>query len=141
MIDAGELDVAIDELRWLLNGCPEFVEAHQLLGELALAEGDTRLARGHFGYAYDLGFAALPADDWPGTLPFRHPGNRAFLTAAKGLALCLYQLAEPGRAREIAERLVAFDPSDPLRVRAWLTQWPAAGGTIAANGNSQSENA
>ena len=52
-------DVAVDELRWLVGVCSEFVEAHALLGELALAEGDAALARGHFGFAVQLGLKAL----------------------------------------------------------------------------------
>ena len=44
MIDGGELDVAVDELRWPLNGCPEAPQ-RTIAGELTLAEGDTRLAR------------------------------------------------------------------------------------------------
>ena len=60
MIEAGELDVAIDELRWLVGGCSEFIEAHGLLGELALAtDEDVALARGHFGVAVQLGLKAL----------------------------------------------------------------------------------
>lgn len=128
MIDSGELDVAIDELRWLLSGCPELLEAHQLLGELALADEDVALARGHFGYAYDLGQAAIPAAGWHGTLPYRLPGNRTFLTAAKGLALAFHQLGQAQRASEIIERLLALDPSDPLRVRPLLATWSAAAG-------------
>ncbi len=127
MIDAGEADVAIDELRWLLSGCADFVEAHQLLGELALADGDAQLARAHFGYAFDIGLAALPSEAWKGALPFRLPGNRSFLTATKGLALCLHEIGQSDRAREVGKRLLAFDPSDPLRVAAWLAQLPAAG--------------
>jgi len=121
MIDAGENDVAIDELRWLLNDCPDLLEAHQLLGELALVDGDPRLARAHFGYAFDIGLNALPRENWRCALPFRLPGNRSFLTAAKGLAHCLNEIGEPERAREVAQRLIAFDPSDPLRVKSWLT--------------------
>ncbi len=126
MIDSGEVDVAVDELRWLLSGCPELLEAHQLLGELALADEDIPLARGHFGYAYDLGLAAIPAAGWHGTLPYRLPGNRTFLTAAKGLALVLYQLCQVQRACEVIQSLIAFDPSDPLRARPLLTTWSAA---------------
>jgi tetratricopeptide (TPR) repeat protein len=122
MVDAGEIDVAIDELRWLLTGCHDYIDAHQILGELSLADGDVRLARAHFGYAYDLGLRAMPDQDWRGTLPFRLSANRGFLMAAKGLALCLHNLGEADRAREVADRLIAFDPSDPLRVGAWLAQ-------------------
>lgn len=124
MIDGGESEIAVDELRWLLSGCADFIEAHQLLGELALTDGDTRLARAHFGYAYDIGLKALPSEAWAGALPFRLPGNRSFLTAAKGLALCLLEIGEPARAREVGQRLLRFDPSDPLRVGPWLEQLP-----------------
>ena len=36
MIDADELEIAQEELRWLLSGCNEFIQAHRLLGDLAL---------------------------------------------------------------------------------------------------------
>ncbi|HEY4313856.1 MAG TPA: hypothetical protein VGN12_30740 [Pirellulales bacterium] len=127
MIDADEIEIAVDELRWLLTGCTDFLEAHQLLGELALADGDARLARAHFGYAFDIGLGALPSDDWSGKLPFRLPGNRSFLTAAKGLAHCLNEIGQPDRGRAVALRLLRFDPSDPLRVTAWIAQLPPEG--------------
>jgi hypothetical protein len=37
MIEKGETDVAIDELRWLVDGCREFIDAHRMLGELVLS--------------------------------------------------------------------------------------------------------
>jgi hypothetical protein len=43
MLDAGETQIAIDELRWLLEDCHEFLAAHRLLGELALGEDDLKL--------------------------------------------------------------------------------------------------
>jgi hypothetical protein len=120
MIEAGEDDIAIDELRWLVSGCPEFLDAHQLLGELAAAGGDWRLARGHFGYAFDLGLSAFGPEGWQGKLPYRLPANRGFLSAAKGLALCLKELGQTERSRDLLNRLLAFDPSDPLGVLQWL---------------------
>src|SRR4051812_10256221 len=54
MIDAGEVEIALDELRWLLNGCQDFMAAHRTLGDLAVETGDLRLARGHYGYAYQI---------------------------------------------------------------------------------------
>ena len=39
MVEAGELDVAIDELRWLVGGCSEFIEAHALLGRVGTGDG------------------------------------------------------------------------------------------------------
>ncbi|MBI2824615.1 MAG: hypothetical protein HYX69_08020 [Planctomycetia bacterium] len=111
MIEAGETEIARDELRWLLNGCPDCLDAHRLLGELALVEGDVRLARGHFGYAYDLGLAAIPDAKGTGTLPCRLPSNQGFFLAGKGLAHCLRELGSEAPAREVESRLLALDPS------------------------------
>lgn len=116
MLNAGEIDAAVDELRWLLEGCNELLEAHKLLGEIALAEGDLRLARGHFGCAYELGLKAFPKTGPPGLLPYARRTNRAFFEAGKGLATCLYQLGESELAGEVVDQLLALDPSDPLKV-------------------------
>lgn len=123
MLDAGETDIALDELRWLLNGCSDFVAAHRLLGELALADGDLRLARGHFGYAYEIAVSAFPPRGLEGPLPYRLPSNQPFLEAAKGLAWCLHELGKKKLARQVLRQLLDCDPADPLGVRAWQTAW------------------
>jgi hypothetical protein len=116
MLDAGEGDVARDECRWLLEGCTDCIDAHRLLGEIALAENDLPLARGHFGYAYRLGAKALEAAATRGPLPYRLQANRAFLESGKGLAFCLKHLGKPEMAAEVVEALLACDPADPLGV-------------------------
>ena len=119
MLAAGEYEVARDELRWLLDGCPDFIAAHRALGELALEENDLPLARGHFGYGYEIGRRAFPPDGPPGPLPYDLPANQAFLEAAKGLAWCLRQLGEAKLARQVVETMMTCDSSDPLGVRDW----------------------
>jgi hypothetical protein len=119
MVAAGEYEVARDELRWLLQGCADFIAAHRMLGELALGDNDPRLARGHFGYAYQIGLRALPPGGLPGPLPYDVPANRAFLESAKGLAWCLRQQGETTLAQEIVKNLLAWDASDPLGVGPW----------------------
>ncbi len=115
MIKAGETDVAIDELRWLLSGCSEFIEAHRLLGELALSEdNDVPLARAHFGFAYQLGLNAWRRAKMPTPLPYRLPANQAFFESGKALAWCLAELNQPEKAVEVLETLLACDPSGPL---------------------------
>lgn len=117
MIEAGETEIAQDELRWLLNGCSDFIEAHRILGELALAEEDLPLARGHFGYAYSLGSKALERAGAAGPLPYRLPANQAFHESGKGLVYCLLHLGKRAMAEEVVAGLVRFDPADPLTVR------------------------
>jgi hypothetical protein len=117
MLDAGEIDVARDECRWLLESCSDCLEAHRILGEIALAENDLALARGHFGYAYRLGAKALEQAGARGPLPYRFEANRPFLESGKALAWCLKQLGKPEMAAEVVEALLACDPGDPLGVR------------------------
>ena len=116
MLAAGEIDVAVDELRWLLEGCRPLVEAHQLLGQIAFDQGDVELARSHFGMAYELGLAALARGPPAIRLPYSRPANQPFLSAAKGLALCLARSGDKKQAAEVVGRLLTLDPSDPLEV-------------------------
>lgn len=120
MIDAGETDIAKDELLWLLEGCRDLISAHRLLAEIALQEGNMTLSRAHFGYAYQLGIDALPTSGFQGHLLYRLPPNHDFLESAKGLAGCLRQLGKHQKARDVLKNLLALDPSDPLGAAAML---------------------
>jgi hypothetical protein len=120
MIAAGEHEIARDELRWLLEGCSDNIAAHELLGELALSEGNLPLARGHFGYAYQLGMKAIRAAGSPAPLPFEHLPNQAVFSAGKGLVHCLLKLDKRDVAAEVVEFLVQCDPRDPLLLRQLL---------------------
>lgn len=115
MIEAGEFEIAVDELRWLLDGCGDLLEAHRLLGEIAFEQGDVPLARGHFGYAYRIVLKALPAE-FRGTLPAANPANRTFYEAALGLLECLWQRDKREMADDVVAQLKRLDPSDPLRL-------------------------
>ena len=120
MIAAGEIDIAREELLWLLEGCHEFLEAHRLLGELALGADDLTLARGHFGYAYRLGERAIGKPGAERQLPYSLSANQAFHESGKGLVWCLSQLGKREVAAEVVDFLVACDPSDPLGLRKLL---------------------
>lgn len=120
MVEAGEHDVARDELRWLLEGCSDNIAAHELLGELALQEGDFALARGHFGYAYEIGARAIRRAGEPAPFPFDIPANQHFYTAGKGLVYCLLKLDKRLLAEEVANFLLQCDPRDPLNLPGML---------------------
>ncbi len=117
MIDAGETEIARDELRWLLADCSEFLAAHVLLGELAVTEGDLNLARGHFGAGYQLGLQTLRRSSMPKPLLYSEPANRPFFEAGRGLISTLVQLGKRPMAAEIAATLLGLDPSNPLGLR------------------------
>lgn len=121
MLDAGEIDIAVDELRWLLEGCNVLLEAHTLLGEVAIGDDDLILARNHFGFAYEMGLEAL-GPKFAGTLPYTRKANQPFFEAGKGLAWSLKQLGEPKLAKEVVDQLLALDPADPLGLKAMLQE-------------------
>jgi hypothetical protein len=118
MIEGGASDVAQEELRWLLDGCSDFLEAHYLLGLLAVDEQqDLELARSHFGYAYQLGLAALRRAGSPRPVPYRAESNQPFLEAGKGLAYCLRELGKPVMAAEVLDELIRLDADSPLGLK------------------------
>lgn len=124
MIEAEETEIAVDELRWLLGGCSDFIDAHKALGELALLENDIPLARGHFGYAVQIGKKAIERAQCKGHVPYRLETNTAFHEAGKGLAYCLKQLGKKNMLRDVVNLLLLCDPSDPLGVRGMLDGEP-----------------
>jgi tetratricopeptide (TPR) repeat protein len=120
MIAAGEAEIARDELVWLLSECPDFLEAHVHLGMIALEEGDPKLARGHFGRAYELCLRAIEAAGNPKPLPHALPGNHPFYEAAKGLVHCLLETGRRKMAQDVCKRIGPLDPADPLGIQKLL---------------------
>jgi len=130
MIEAGEVEVATDELRWLVSNCSEFIEAHELLGELALTQGDAALARGHFGFAVQLGLKTLERAKVEGPLPYRQPANASFFLAGRGLVLALAELGMLPKAQDLVQTLVKLDPTDPLVLGTLLDEFRSGGRPI-----------
>lgn len=129
MLDAGEEEIAREELVWLLSECPDFLDAHVQLGLIALGEGDLRLARGHFGRACELVFRMVDAAGGAGPLPHALAGNRPFFEAAKGLVHCLVRGGKRGLARDTVARVVPLDPTDPLSIARLLDEPPSGRNT------------
>jgi hypothetical protein len=130
MIDAGEADVALDELRWLLSGCGEFIAAHVLLGDLARDANDIPLARAHYGAGYQLGLQTLRRAKMPKPLLYSQAANRPFFEAGRGLIWSLEKLGKPQMADEVLSTLLELDPSDPLHLKAMLDGLRSGGAPI-----------
>ena len=85
---AGEPEDARDALRYALEGCGDNLWVHVGLGQIALQEfNDPSLARGHFGYAFELVRQAIPPH-FTGRIPPEHPLNRPMYEAIDGLIAC-----------------------------------------------------
>jgi hypothetical protein len=118
MVEAGEAEIAREELVWLLTECPDFLDAHVHLGLIALEDGDPKLARGHFGRAYELGMKAVEAAGSPSRrVPYELPGNRPLFEAAKGLVHCLLEMGRRQTAQDVCRRIAPLDGSDPLGIQ------------------------
>lgn len=124
MLAAGEIDIAHEELVWLLSECPDFLDAHVHLGLIALEAEDPKLARGHFGRAYELCLKSLEASGEPRPVPYSLPGNRPFFEAAKGLVHCLLATGRRATAQTICRRLAGLDSDDPLGIQRLVTRQP-----------------
>ena len=105
---AGEAEEARDALRYALQGCGDNLWVHAALGRIALETfQDPTLARGHFGYGFELAMKALPPD-FAGTLPRNRPANRPFYDALDGLIAChdaLGQAEDASRLKVLARSL------------------------------------
>jgi hypothetical protein len=130
MIEAGESDVALDELRWLLSDCAEFIAAHVLLGELARSMGDLPLARAHYGAGYQVGLQTLRRAKMPKPLFYSQLANQPFFEAGQGLTWSLEKLGKPQMAEEIVATLTELDPSDPLHLKAMLDEMRSGGAPV-----------
>lgn len=135
MIGAGESDVAVEELRWLLGQSGELLPVHFLLGKLAVeAAQDSTLGRGHFGAGYQLGLQAWRRAGEPTPVPALHPANRSWFDCGRGLAWCLYHLERTDLAVEVVEQLLKLDRADPLGLAGWLDEMHSPGREVVTLG-------
>jgi hypothetical protein len=109
----GDPEGAVDALRYALQGCGDNMWVHCALGWLALEDfNDPSLARGHFGYGFELALKAIPRG-FDGLLPRDHPANLPLYDAINGLIVCYEKLNEP----ELAEEL-------KVQARIWIDGRP-----------------
>jgi hypothetical protein len=103
MVEAGEIEIARDELVWLLSECPDFLEGHVHLGLIAMEED-------------------FEAASNPQPIPYDLPGNRPFHEAAKGLVHCLLETGRRKVAQDVCRRIAPLDPTDPLGIARLLSR-------------------
>jgi hypothetical protein len=110
---AGDPESARDALRYALSAYHDNIWIHVALGQIALVEfHDPALARGHFGYAFELANRALP-QGFEGRLPRERPNNRPFYEAIDGLIHSLEALgrrADVDSLKALASRLASGSP-------------------------------
>ena len=117
---AGDPEGARDALRYALSACRDNLWIHNALGRIALEEfRDPTLARGHFGYAVELGRKALPPQ-FAGRLPPDRPANRPFYDAVDGLMKCLDALGQTDESRSLRSLRDRLAGGPEVIARDWL---------------------
>ena len=112
---AGDPEAARDALRYALQGCGDNLWVHVALGWIALEDfRDPTLARGHFGYAYELAERAIPPG-FRGRLPRHRLANRPFYDAIEGLAACYEALRKHDEAAKLDARAAALAGEHPAK--------------------------
>lgn len=103
LLDEGDDEEAVEALRYALEACRDSLWLHVALGKIALTRrNDPELARGHYGYAFELIEAGLPRD-FDGPLPRSHPPNMPCYEAMEGLAACYEALGQHRDARSLRD--------------------------------------
>jgi hypothetical protein len=119
---AGDPEAARDALRFALQGCGDNLWVHVALGRIALDDfRDARLARGHFGYAFELAQRALPPG-FAGRLVRDRPANRPFFEAAEGLSACYEALGKPGEAASLRKLAARLAEGRTRKEEGWQTR-------------------
>ena len=127
----GRNDIALDELRWLLSGCSEFIAAHVLLGDLARDTGDTAAGPRALRRRLPARPAnASPRENAEAAACIRSSPISPFFEAGRGLVWSLEKLGKPQMAEEVVATLCELDPADPLRLRAMLDEMRSGGAPI-----------
>jgi hypothetical protein len=119
MVKHNEIDIAIDELRWLLSDCHEMMEAHALLGILASefddpTPDDVELAIAHLECALDIGRAALNNRRLQAPLLYDRPTNLPFFQAGLAMIQLLRSQGDKQAADQLLQELIRLDPKLPL---------------------------
>ncbi len=119
---AGEPDEAREILRYALEGFHENLWIHAALGRIALQEDrNPTLARGHFGYVYELAMRALPSH-FTGRLPPDRAANQPLYEALDGLIACNDALGRQAESDELRRRRAQLSGALRDRLRRKTTR-------------------
>ncbi|MBE0467362.1 MAG: tetratricopeptide repeat protein, partial [Candidatus Desulforudis sp.] len=95
------------------------IDAYNHLAVLAWRDGGFKRAEKLYQQAFSIGRQVLP-DNFKGRLTWTLFYNRPFLRAVHGLALFRVQNGNVSEAGRLLNRLLQFDPKDPLGAREIL---------------------
>ncbi|MHB8874019.1 MAG: hypothetical protein ACYC8T_10070 [Myxococcaceae bacterium] len=115
LAEAGDVEGARELLMSLTLKDLRCIDAHAHLGNLEF-DLSPEFALVHYEVGFRIGELSLPSG-FDGALLWGCIYNRPFLRCLNGYALCLWRLGRLPEARQVFERILAFNPNDNQGVR------------------------
>ncbi len=111
LAEFGDLTSARVQLLAALDEDLRRLDAHRLLGDLALDAGRAEDALAHYAVGASIGDLCV-AEPLDGVLPWEEPANRPYLACLRGCARALHRLGRERDGQAPLRRLLALDPDD-----------------------------
>ncbi len=110
-------ELASQELNNIIRQDPQFIDAYNSLGWWEIDSENYGNAKGLFEKAFRTGNGVIPKD-FSGRIIWGFIDNRPFLRSMKGLGLCHLFTNDFGKALQIFNKILGYNPSDNQGIRA-----------------------
>lgn len=112
----GEIKKSQKMVQEILDEDAHFIDAHNLLGDIALEAGNLQKARAHHKKAMEVGDKIIPSV-FEGKIRWGFMENRPYLRAIHSYAQDLLDQRDIGAAIPLFERLLDYNPQDNQGIR------------------------
>lgn len=116
IIESGDTQKALNQLRSIIKKDPEFIDAYNSFGAYFYEKGNPRKRLEYYSKAYQIGQRVIP-NAFTGRIPWIQLENRPFLRSMHGLGLCYIYEMQRDKAIDLFERLLRYNPNDNQGVR------------------------
>lgn len=118
--DADEIfdkEIAESEFKMIIEGDPEFIDAYNSLGWLAMEDFNYGIAQSYFQKAFKIGNSLIPKS-FKGEIIWGIIDNRPFLRAMHGLGLSYLYINEFEHALKYFKKNLEYNSNDNQGIRA-----------------------
>jgi tetratricopeptide (TPR) repeat protein len=114
--ESPDREIAESEFKMIIREDPEFIDAYNSLGWMALEESNDDEAQTYFQKAFKIGNSLIPKD-FKGEIPWGIIANRPFLRALQSLGLSYLVINKLQKALDYFEKNLKYNPNDNQGIR------------------------